>query len=110
MRNKLGNHPCLAQHQFFTSRILDPEVLKIFLNQEEELKHKKPTSSPDNRQYRYAAYRSLTYWLYGKLTGGERVEVPLCVLGAVRNAFPDPGGFYTGFQPYVEIDDDPDPL
>ena len=103
LQAKIGLNQCLTQAPFFASRCLDPEVLQIHLNQEEELKKKPVTANPSPEQLRYAAYRHYTYWAFGRLSTGERVEVPACVLFAVRSAFPDPNGIYKGFEPALNL-------
>jgi len=44
----------------------------------------------ENRQLRFAAYKSVTLWLYGRLGRRVRRVLPACIVSAIRRAFPNP--------------------
>ncbi|OCU02797.1 hypothetical protein XELAEV_18008566mg [Xenopus laevis] len=48
------------------------------------------------RGLRIIAYRIFTVWIYGYLGASNRRPIPPCVVEAIRNAFPDPDGYYAG--------------
>ena len=50
------------------------------------------------RLLRLAAYRQFTHWTHEKLGRGVRVVIPLCVVSAVRRAFPEESGHYVAFK------------
>ena len=48
--------------------------------------------------YRFAAYNSYIYWIYGKLGRNNRRVVPACAVTAIRARFPEEDGRYEGFH------------
>ena len=48
--------------------------------------------------YRFAAYKSYIYWIYGKLGRNNRRVVPACAVTAIRARFPEEDGRYKGFH------------
>jgi hypothetical protein len=50
-----------------------------------------------NREVRYQLYRTASRFRHGILGAGNRKELPTCITGDIRDAFPNPGGNYTGF-------------
>ena len=48
--------------------------------------------------YRYTAYRSFTWWIYGKLKRKLRKVIPACAVASIRECFPEPDGIYEGFH------------
>ena len=56
-----------------------------------------------DRNFRFAAYRSLFFWLYkkkGKKAGEFRSALPSCLVSLVRQKYPeDDQNSYTGFIP-----------
>jgi len=56
-----------------------------------------------NRRMRYAAYRSVTYFIHGKLGRRNRIRLPSCVGQKIRDDYPNPPGVpYTRFQDVFE--------
>ena len=51
----------------------------------------------NNNSLRHAGYRNFVLWQYGRIGRGHRVVIPACVVQAIRNAYPNPNGIYTGF-------------
>lgn len=51
-----------------------------------------------NRTLRHTTYRQFTLWRHGYLGAGNRFVIPSCTVWKIRNAFPEPGGQYTGFR------------
>ena len=50
------------------------------------------------RNWRFAAYRSYIYWVYGKLERRKRKVIPSCVVIAIRKAFSVESGVYEGYH------------
>ncbi|KAK3752538.1 hypothetical protein QZH41_016315 [Actinostola sp. cb2023] len=52
----------------------------------------------ENRSYRLSAYRQFTWWAHGPLGKKNRRIIPLCVVQAIRDKYPEESGEYTGFK------------
>ena len=52
-----------------------------------------------NRSYRHAAYRQYILYVFSRLKVGDRRVIPSCVIRRIREGFPAPNGFYTGYIP-----------
>ncbi|KAM8934246.1 uncharacterized protein RCH25_004686 [Pelodytes ibericus] len=48
-------------------------------------------------KWRHAAYRVFTSWVHRFLGTKTRRPIPACVVRSIRNAYPDPPEYYTGF-------------
>jgi hypothetical protein len=51
-----------------------------------------------NKNIRYLSYRLFTYEKFGHLGHGNRVKLPNCVEGKIKEFFPELSGTYTNFQ------------
>jgi hypothetical protein len=51
-----------------------------------------------NNEIRYELYRIASCFCHGYLGKGNRQELPVCVIGEIKDAFPAQGGNYTGFK------------
>lgn len=49
-----------------------------------------------NREYRYLAYRSFSYWIHGSESKGNRMDPPLCVLNKIVEVYLNPKFVYMG--------------
>jgi len=54
------------------------------------------------RTYRLAAYQQYTAFVHGYLGPNLRKVIPSCCVWAIRHAYPDSDGNYTGFIPTVD--------
>lgn len=63
-------------------------------------------SNMSNRNYRYNAYRSYIDFVHGYLGRKTRRVIPACVVGYIRECWPDPDGAYVGFKPVEEADEE----
>jgi len=52
------------------------------------------------RNYRFAAYKSFTYWTYGKLGRKNWKVLPSCAVLKIRHYFPEESGVYEGFHEF----------
>ncbi|MFH4979952.1 hypothetical protein AB6A40_006661 [Gnathostoma spinigerum] len=86
---KLGTLSCITEHPAFSALCLNKEILNV-LATHEKVCHVwlGPIPTFDNQCYRYLAYRSFSYWVYGDEAKGNRLEPPLCVLSAIVKRFP----------------------
>ena len=51
--------------------------------------------------YRFAAYKSYTYWIYGKLGRNNHRVVPACAVTAIRARFPEDGRYEDFYEANV---------
>lgn len=66
----------------------------------------RPLDHYDNRVYRYAAYRSFTAYVHGRLGQGIRKIIPACAVTAIRQTWPSENGIYRGYlNAPGEVDD-----
>ncbi|VIO90998.1 Uncharacterized protein BM_BM1537 [Brugia malayi] len=86
---KMSNLECITEHVSFASICLDTEVLNMLAEH--------PGVCPSwlgniltftNREYRYLAYRSFSYWIHGSESKGNRMDPPLCVLNKIVERYP----------------------
>ena len=61
-----------------------------------------------NTNYRFCAYRSYINFIYGFLGRRNRRVIPACVVGHIRNTWPDPHGSYVGYKDPEHDDDEQD--
>ena len=45
-----------------------------------------------------SAYRQFACWVHVHLGRAVRKVIPACVVGLIRETFPEPSGIYTGYQ------------
>jgi hypothetical protein len=50
------------------------------------------------KEIRFELYKVASRFRDGLLGKGYRIELPLCMTGNIRDAFPAKGGNYTGFK------------
>ena len=55
-----------------------------------------------NKEMRKSMYRMFTYLKYGHLGRGVRIPIPECVMGKIREKYPDPAEDYMGFRESTE--------
>jgi hypothetical protein len=51
-----------------------------------------------NKEIRYELYHISSRFINGILGKGNRKELPLCVVGEIKDSYPASGGNYTGFR------------
>lgn len=92
---------CISRLPSFSLYCLDASILRIHRNYREDITALGIAREPgdDNREYRYAAYRSFIYWQHGAVGRGNRLVIPSCCVWQIRDKWPDPHGCYTGFTP-----------
>ena len=90
--------PCICTTEFFTSVVLDTNVLSIAIVDRSDVYADDPDYSPAS--YRKSAYRQWILWQHGYLGRANRRVVPSCVVWTVRNLYPSPDGRYLGFKEY----------
>ncbi|XP_065178733.1 uncharacterized protein LOC135809328 [Sycon ciliatum] len=93
---------CVSETEEFQTGCLNKHVLTIalrgYLDMTKQLCNQPPTNF-DNRSFRYAAYRQVTWMIHGKMGRGVRCRIPACLVGAIRQCFPNPPGVpYHGFE------------
>ncbi len=63
-----------------------------------------PASLVDPAKKRFVLYYYYARYVWGITGFHNRIELPPCVIDAVRAAYPDPNGRYTGHRAAIEID------
>jgi hypothetical protein len=53
---------------------------------------------PTNKEHRFSCYREAFFILHTVGVKGTRIPLPFCVVAAVRRAWPEASGIYTGFR------------
>ena len=56
----------------------------------------------ESKEMRKSMYRMFTYLKYGHLGRGVRIPIPECVVGKIREKYPDPDEDYMGFRESTE--------
>ena len=69
-------------------------IYNLLVERGEELEEEGCT----NRSIRYALYRLASERFHGRLGHGNRQRLPTCVVGDIRDLFPEPGRKYIGFR------------
>ena len=92
--------PCVTTLGIFENNVLNTDVLSIALVS-------RCDDLADTAEYTPAAYRKIAYrqwimWQHGYLGRYDTKVIPSCVVWAVRNKFPAPGGNYLGFKEYEQ--------
>ena len=54
-----------------------------------------------NNRLRFAAYTTVTSFIYGKFGKGNRRVVPSYIVGKVRDKYPSADGMYKGFKDFI---------
>eukprot|EP00117_Sycon_ciliatum_P004805 scpid85745/ scgid3655/ len=88
---------CIVDHPDFYAVCLTKAVLDTALVGFHDVAHQAIPYPPPNRSYRYACYRQFTWFVCGLLGRKVRRVVPACVVGKIREAFPEASGKYTVF-------------
>ncbi|XP_077552233.1 P2X purinoceptor 7-like [Haemaphysalis longicornis] len=89
-----SNNDCITRHAYFPTLCLNPAVLEAVYWELES--HGVPMPCELHRKYRFTAYRLFTRWCWGRLGTANRVVLPACVVGHIRQHFPSAS--YVGFQ------------
>jgi len=86
---------CICNHPLVTS-ILDRQILTIQLLTLWDAT--RSSADVGNKNLRFAAYRSLYFWIYGKRSPSTpfRRALPACLVSLIRQKYPDE--HYTGFR------------
>ena len=53
---------------------------------------------PTNKEHRFSCYRESFFILHSVGVKGTRIPLPCCVVAAIRRAWPEGSGIYTGFR------------
>uniref|UniRef100_A0A914XWQ5 Uncharacterized protein n=1 Tax=Panagrolaimus superbus TaxID=310955 RepID=A0A914XWQ5_9BILA len=57
-----------------------------------------------NDMYRFACYRKTTYLVHDIMGIGKRVQLPACIVGAIRNKYPSKSETYKGYEEFFGED------
>lgn len=106
---KTPDYNCVTQNPSFNRLILDRELLSMVrhglaLKTKSQRKRRLLIADvPQNRTWRYAAYKQFTSWINSWTTIGfkNRIVLPSCVIWKIRDEFPEEDGNYTGFKSAV---------
>uniref|UniRef100_A0A915PIJ5 P2X purinoceptor 7-like n=1 Tax=Setaria digitata TaxID=48799 RepID=A0A915PIJ5_9BILA len=89
LTQKMVNLECITEHGSFASVCLDKEVLNILAEHTGVCPNWLGNILTfTNREYRYLAYRSFSYWIHGREAKGNRMDPPLCVLSKIVERYP----------------------
>ncbi|XP_033099836.1 P2X purinoceptor 7-like [Anneissia japonica] len=99
---------CIVLKDNYKKLCLDKEVLEVLMSSIKEVVGEDLREPISNRLYRYTAYRSFTWWIYGKLGRKVRRVIPACVVTCIRSHFPEENGIYEGFHNVDRDTDIPD--
>jgi hypothetical protein len=78
----------------------DDYNLRLWKENEEAIIHDNNTfrDGATNKQRRFFAYKQFTWLIHGKLSKGERKELPKYITDKIRQQWPEEDGKYTGFR------------
>ena len=85
---------CITDLEAFETITLDIYVLSVAILIRCEITADNPEYT--SRSYRKAAYRLFIIWQNGYFGPGNRRPVPVCVIWAICDRFPEPSGAYLG--------------
>lgn len=104
--NLKGDVSCVTDCPIFLNHILSKDglyitrqmILQTTINSYKKRMLKKEL---DNKAWRFLAYRQFVFWInhWANLGKGNRVVIPSCVVTKIRDSFPEESGFYVGFIP-----------
>ncbi|CAG9539603.1 unnamed protein product [Cercopithifilaria johnstoni] len=98
LTRKMGNLKCITEHVSFGSICLDKEVLNMLAGHRGVCpRWMGNILTFTNREYRYLAYRSFSYWVHGSESKGNRMDPPLCVLNKIAERYPFDDKISTGY-------------
>jgi hypothetical protein len=91
---------CVTSTEDFRTICLYPAVLEITMVQCDLYQGLTPQlpRARTRENYRFAAYKNFTFWVYGRLGKCNRVPIPSCAVAKIRNEFESPDGLYVGFK------------
>jgi len=98
---------CVTNNVLFNKLVLDKDVLNISRHKmilKSKKKQKKKVlckSEPQNKVWRYLAYKQFISWINAWTTIGKenRIVIPSCVIYKIRQTYPEENGVYVGFRP-----------
>ncbi|XP_033101216.1 P2X purinoceptor 7-like [Anneissia japonica] len=79
---------CIQSKESLKTLCLDKEIL-VLMSSIKEVVGEDLRDPISNRLYRYTAYQSFTWWIYGKLGRKVRRIIPACVVTCIRAHFPE---------------------
>uniref|UniRef100_A0A158Q6Y1 P2RX7_C domain-containing protein n=1 Tax=Elaeophora elaphi TaxID=1147741 RepID=A0A158Q6Y1_9BILA len=89
LAQKMANLKCITEHASFASICLDKEVLNMLAEHPGICANwLGNVLTFTNREYRYLAYRSFSWWIHGTESKGNRMDPPLCVLSKIVEKYP----------------------
>lgn len=100
---------CFSLHPKIQKLITDVEELDLFISFDQyRLKQvarysrgiyvDEYASADSMTKYRFACYRKLTFLVHETLGIGNRVQIPACVVAAIRSQYPSSTKDYVGYQ------------
>lgn len=91
LNSKFDNEqmPCITHSEEFKTLCTNKTVLKNVLVAFHETRADPYEEVPENRSFRYAAYKQFIWWVYDHLGRGNRRVIPSCALWFIRSLYPD---------------------
>ncbi|XP_033115925.1 P2X purinoceptor 7-like [Anneissia japonica] len=93
---------CISKTETFKNACKNKDILEIIMAALKEVVGEDLRDPISNRLYRYAAYRSFTWWVYGKLGRKRRKVIPTCAVHAIRHQFPEADQNYEGYHDAIK--------
>jgi len=90
--------PCVVEDDDLQTVVLHAAVVQASINSQRLLLAQATHSGYENRSMRHQAYGQYIAHCVGAMGAGKRIVVPACVVAAIRNKWPAPDDFYTGFK------------
>ncbi|KAG8433025.1 hypothetical protein GDO86_017336 [Hymenochirus boettgeri] len=88
---------CITDHPFFKQECLSLESVDLTFRFCRADLTEKPREIEYKRELRKVAYRGFKIWIYDHWY--NPLPIPTCVVKSIRNAFPDPRGYYAELLP-----------